>query len=164
VTGAADARRRPSVLFVCMGNICRSPTAEAIFRHLAPSLAPGIEFELDSAGTHGYHIGAPPDARSQHAAQRHGIDMSDLRARRLAPADFGRFDWIVCMDESNRRDALAIARDRAHPRVVRLLDFAPAQPLRDVPDPYYGEGAEFARVVTLIEAGVRGLIAALRNA
>ncbi len=145
-----------------MGNICRSPTAEAVFRQLAPALAPGIEFEIDSAGTHGYHVGAAPDERSQDAARRHGIDMSGLRARRLESADFERFDWIVCMDESNRRDALRLVGRASRARLVRLLDFAPEQPLRDVPDPYYGEAREFARVVVLIDTGVRGLIAALR--
>ena len=153
---------RVSVLFVCMGNICRSPTAEALFRKLAPQLAPELQFEIDSAGTHGYHIGAPPDQRSQRAAHRHGVDMSELRSRQLAPQDFERFDWIVFMEESNRRDALALARSAGTARLVRLLDFAPAQPLRDVPDPYYGEAEAFDQVVHLIDAGVRGLIARLR--
>jgi protein-tyrosine phosphatase len=156
------APRRLAILFVCMGNICRSPTAEAVFRRLAPSLAPELQFEIDSAGTHGYHTGAPPDARSQHAARQHGIDMSELRARRLESDDFERFDWIVFMDETNHRDALKLSRPGIRARLVRLLDFAPEQPLRDVPDPYYGEAPEFARVVEIIDAGVRGLIAALR--
>jgi protein-tyrosine phosphatase len=147
-----------------MGNICRSPTAEAMFRRLAPELAPEIEFEIDSAGTHDYHIGAPPDERSQRAALSLGVDMSELRARRLAREDYARFDWIVFMDESNRRDALRSipAPSQAHARLVRLLDFVPGQPLRDVPDPYYGETAEFAQVARLIDAGVRGLIGSLR--
>jgi protein-tyrosine phosphatase len=150
------------VLFVCMGNICRSPTAEALFRQLAPTLAPELNFEIDSAGTHGYHTGAPPDQRSQRAARRHGIDISDLRARRLLPDDFERFDWIIVMDETNRRDALALAPANGRARLARLLDFAPEQPLRDVPDPYYGKADEFAQVARLIDAGVRGLIAQLR--
>src|SRR5208337_5616551 len=100
-----------------------SPTAEAVFRRLAPSLAPGLEFEIDSAGTHSYHIGAPPDERSQRAARRHGIDMSGVRARRLEPGDFDRFDWIVVMDETNRRDALQLSPPGAPARLVRLLDF-----------------------------------------
>jgi protein-tyrosine phosphatase len=152
-----------AVLFVCMGNICRSPTAEAVFRRLAPALAPELNFEVDSAGTHGYHVGLPPDERAQRAAIRQGIEMSELRARRLKPSDFERFDWIVFMDEQNRRDAAALAPAGSRARRVRLLDFAPQQGLRDVPDPYYGEEADFARVVSLIEAGVRGLIAALRT-
>ena len=160
---AAAAQRRIAVLFVCMGNICRSPTAEAVFRRLAPRLAPDLDFEADSAGTHGYHIGAPPDERSQRAARDRGIDMSELRARQLEPGDFDRFDWIVFMDETNRRDAARLLRPRARARQVRLLDFAPDQPLRDVPDPYYGEAADFARVAGLIDSGVRGFIAALRE-
>jgi protein-tyrosine phosphatase len=159
---AAAAKPRIAVLFVCMGNICRSPTAEAVFRRLVPKLAPEIEFEIDSAGTHGYHIGAPPDQRSQRAALEYGLDMSGLRARQLEPRDFDRFDWIVFMDETNRRDALKLSRPKARARLVRLLDFAPDQPLRDVPDPYYGDAAEFAQVISLVDAGVRGFIAALR--
>ena len=146
-----------------MGNICRSPTAEAVFRRLAPQLAPELEYEIDSAGTHGYHIGAPPDERSQRAALAHGIDMSDLRARQLEARDFDRFDWIVCMDDRNRRDALKYSHPQARAQLVRLLDFAPDQPLRDVPDPYYGKSADFAQVVGLIDTGVRGFIAALRR-
>ncbi len=157
-----EQKRTVTVLFVCMGNICRSPTAEAVFRRLAPELAPEIAFEVDSAGTHGYHLGAPPDERSQRAARHHGIDMSELRARQLEPADFERFDWIVFMDERNRRDALR-TRARGDARLVRLLDFAPEQALRDVPDPYYGEERDFMQVVGLIDTGVRGLIAALRT-
>lgn len=155
-------KQKLAILFVCMGNICRSPTAEAVFRQLAPRLAPELEFEVDSAGTHDYHLGAPPDVRSQRAARQHGIDMSDLRARRLVPEDFERFDWIVVMDERNRSDALALARPTSSAQLVRLLDFAPDQPLRDVPDPYYGKAADFTQVVKLIDTGIQGLISALR--
>jgi protein-tyrosine phosphatase len=151
-----------AVLFVCMGNICRSPTAEALFRQLAPKLAPELQFEVDSAGTHDYHLGAPPDARSQLAAGQRGLDISALRARRLVREDFEHFDWIVVMDERNRRDALALAPADAPARLVRLLDFAPDQPLRDVPDPYYGEAPDFAAVASLLDSGVRGFITALR--
>lgn len=160
---AAAAKHKLAVLFVCMGNICRSPTAEAVFRRLAPKLAPELEFQIDSAGTHSYHIGSAPDERSQRAALNHGIDMSALRARQLEPRDFDRFDWIVFMDETNRRDALKLSYPGARARLVRLLDFAPGQPLRDVPDPYYGQTADFAQVVGLIDTGVRGFIAALRG-
>ncbi len=148
-----------------MGNICRSPTAEALFRRLAPELAPEIQFEIDSAGTHGYHLGKAPDERSQRAARSLGVEMADLRSRRLDRQDYARFDWIVFMDESNRQDALRSipAPAQARARLVRLLDFAPEQPLRDVPDPYYGEAEEFARVARLIDAGVRGLLGSLRT-
>jgi len=145
-----------------MGNICRSPTAEALCRKLAAELAPEFEFEIDSAGTHGYHIGAPPDERSQRAARRHGLDLSTLRSRQLSRQDFERFDWIVFMDEDNQRDALARVQPSGSARLVRLLDFAPEQPVRNVPDPYYGGADEFAQVVRLIDTGVRGLIARLR--
>ena len=148
------------VLFVCMGNICRSPTAEAIFRHLAATLAPQLSLEADSAGTHDYHIGAPPDPRSQRAARQRGIDMTQLRARRLVPEDFERFDWMVLMDERNRLDALALAPGHYRAKLSRLLDFAPHQSLRDVPDPYYGGPAGFTQVFDLIDTGVRGFIAA----
>jgi protein-tyrosine phosphatase len=157
-----SAKPTLAVLFVCMGNICRSPTAEALFRRLAPSLAPELNFEIDSAGTHDYHLGAPPDERSLRAALDQGIDMSDLRARRLVAKDFEHFDWIIVMDERNRRDAQALARPDSPARLVRLLDFAPGQPLRDVPDPYYGGAADFAKAIGLIETGIRGLIAELR--
>jgi protein-tyrosine phosphatase len=146
-----------------MGNICRSPTAEAVFRHLAPKLAPELDVEVDSAATHDYHLGAAPDTRTQRVAQQQGIDMSELRARRLTAADFEHFDWIIVMDENNRSDARALAPASAHAQLYRLLDFAPEQELRDVPDPYYGGPAEFAQVLRLVELGVRGLIEALRT-
>jgi protein-tyrosine phosphatase len=146
-----------------MGNICRSPTAEAVFRHLAPRLAPELDIEVDSAATHTYHLGAAPDSRTQHVARAQGIDMSQLRARQLAPEDFQRFDWIIVMDENNRSDATALAPPAAHAQLYRLLDFAPQQELRDVPDPYYGGPADFAHVLSLIDIAVRGLIEALRT-
>jgi protein-tyrosine phosphatase len=158
-----DNKHKISVLFVCMGNICRSPTAEAVFRHLLPQLAPELDVAVDSAATHAYHLGAAPDPRMQAVAQQHGIDMSQLRARRLLPADFERFDWIIVMDENNRRDARALAPASARARLCRLLDFAPEQELRDVPDPYYGDPAQFALVLSLVDLGVRGLIQALRT-
>jgi protein-tyrosine phosphatase len=146
-----------------MGNICRSPTAEAVFRHLAPRLAPGLDIEIDSAATHDYHLGAAPDPRTQRVAKAQGIDMSELRARRLVAEDFERFDWIIVMDERNRLDALSLAPSKATAQLHRLLDFAPGQPLRDVPDPYYGGPAQFAQVLGLIELAVRGLIETLRR-
>ncbi len=156
------------VLFVCMGNICRSPTAEAVFRELVRRKAPHAGIEVDSAGTHDYHIGDPPDWRSIAAAHRRGIDMWSLRARLLLPEDFQRFDLLLVMDERNRSDALERA-PRAHGepmpqaagRLRLLLDYAPEQALREVPDPYYGGPADFERVLDLIEVAARGLLAAL---
>jgi protein-tyrosine phosphatase len=146
-----------------MGNICRSPTAEAVFLHLAPQLAPELAVQVDSAATHSYHVGAAPDTRTQRVALQHGIDMSGLRARRLTAEDFERFDWIVVMDERNRADALELAPPKPRAQLHRLLDFAPGQPLRNVPDPYYGGPADFAQVLRLVELAVRGMIATLQQ-
>ncbi|MCC7462526.1 MAG: low molecular weight phosphotyrosine protein phosphatase [Gammaproteobacteria bacterium] len=161
------------VLFVCMGNICRSPTAEAVFADLVRREAPEAGIEADSAGTHDYHIGAPPDARSIAAARRRGIDMSALRARQLEPGDFERFDLLLAMDERNRRDMLArvprapladspasLARPPAA-QVHLLLDYAPELGVREVPDPYYGEPRDFEQVLDLVETAARGLLRAL---
>ena len=148
----------PSLLFVCMGNICRSPTAEGVARHLLEREAPGFRIHLDSAGTHGYHLGAAPDARSQAAARRRGIDISALRARRLEPADFHSFDRILVMDQRNLTDARAVAPAGSTARLQLFLDYAPQQPLREVPDPYYGEPDDFERVLDLSLAAARGLL------
>jgi len=151
------------VLFVCMGNICRSPTAEGVLRALAAREMPGLAIEVDSAGTHGYHVGSPPDRRAQAAARRRGIDLSALRARELVPADFLRFDHVLVMDATNLADAsrLVPAAARALPR--RFLDFAPGTAERDVPDPYYGGPGDFERVLDLAEAASRGFLRALQS-
>lgn len=146
------------ILFVCLGNICRSPTAEIVFRQIVAREAPELPIEIDSAGTADYHIGAPPDTRTREAALRRGYDMSTLRARVVEPQDFGRFDLILAMDRQNldvlRRRAPAAARDR-----IRLfLEFAPAGGVTEVPDPYYGGANGFEEVLDLIEAAARGLL------
>ena len=164
------------VLFVCMGNICRSPTAEAVFADLVRREAPQAGIEVDSAGTHDYHIGEPPDRRSIAAARRRGIDMSALRARQLVPADFERFDLLLAMDERNRRDMLARASRAASAgadataappppeRVRLLLDYVPELGVREVPDPYYGEPRDFEYVLDIVGSAARGLLAALTAA
>jgi protein-tyrosine phosphatase len=151
------------ILFVCLGNICRSPSAEAVLREIAAREAPDLGIEVDSAGTAGYHIGSPPDERSQEAARRRGYDMAPLRARIVEPHDFERFDLILAMDSDNlsilRRRAPVAARER-----VRLfLEFAPDAGVTEVPDPYYGGAAGFEQVLDLVEAAARGLIAHLRE-
>jgi protein-tyrosine phosphatase len=151
------------ILFVCLGNICRSPSAEAVLKAIAEREAPELHIEVDSAGTAGYHVGDPPDARSQAAALRRGYDMSPLRARIVEPADFERYDLILAMDENN----LNVLRQRApeaHRERVRLfLDFAPESGMGEVPDPYYGGPAGFEQVLDLVEDAARGLIAHLRE-
>lgn len=145
------------VLCVCMGNICRSPTAEAVLRELARREAPELTLEVDSAGTHGYHVGDPPDPRAIAAAARRGYDLSPLRARQFNAKDFDRFDLLLAMDEDNRA---AMLRQRAG-RVELLLSYAPQWGERNVPDPYYGGEAGFERVLDLIESAARGVIESL---
>ena len=158
---AAAAGHDFAVLFVCMGNICRSPTAEAVLRRLVATAGGGPRVHVDSAGTHDYHVGDPPDRRAQAAGARRGYDLSALRARQLVPDDFERFDFVLVMDERNRRDAARIrpAMPRAH--LALLLDFAALPGHREVPDPYYGGPQEFEDVLDLIEAAARGLLAEL---
>ena len=151
------------ILFVCLGNICRSPSAEAVFREIAAREAPELTLEVDSAGTAGYHIGDAPDPRSQEAARRRGYDMSPLRARIVDTEDFERFDLILAMDTHN----LDVLRKRApteHRERVRLfLEFAPDCGLDEVPDPYYGGPSGFEQVLDLVEEASRGLLVHLRD-
>lgn len=158
---AKPGRRAIRVLFVCTGNICRSPTAEGVFRALLTAEGLDGQVDVESAGTHGYHIGEPPDARSQEAALRRGIDLSGHRARRTRPSDFTDFDYVLAMDDSNL-DALGRApADGAE--VGLFLDFAPKLNEREVPDPYYGGASGFEHVLDLVEAASAGLLAAIRE-
>ena len=146
------------VLFVCAGNICRSPTAEAVFRALARELAPALSVEIDSAGTHGLHAGEAPDPRAQAVARARGVDMSQLRARRLVVEDFEHFDWILLMDRQNHAAALAMAPPQHRRRLRLFMEFAPHLRQREIPDPYYGEQSDFELVFTLAEHAARGLL------
>jgi low molecular weight protein-tyrosine phosphatase len=146
------------VLFVCMGNICRSPTAEGVVRHLLTSRAPHLDVEIDSAGTHGYHIGEPPDRRSIAAARRRGIDLSHLRARMVRSEDFTHYDLILAMDEDNLRALKQQAPSETHTRIRLLMDFAPEATARAVPDPYYGGSQGFEHVLDLLEEAAEGLL------
>jgi protein-tyrosine phosphatase len=150
------------ILFVCLGNICRSPTAEGVLRHLLAAEAPQLEIDVDSAGTGDYHIGEPPDLRSQRAALRRGIDLSGLRARQVVPADFARFDLILAMDRQNLRALQETRPSGSKTELALFLDYA-HQPGNDVPDPYRGSGDDFERVLDLITAACRRLIATLKN-
>jgi protein-tyrosine phosphatase len=145
-----------------MGNICRSPTAEAVFRAHVQRVAPELAIDIDSAGTHDYHVGRAPDPRAQRVASAHGIDMSVLRARLLTAQDCERFDWIVAMDRHNVQVAQRLAPRDRWDRIRLLLDYAPQQPLREVPDPYYGELADFELVFQLARQASEGLLQALR--
>jgi protein-tyrosine phosphatase len=147
------------ILFVCLGNICRSPTAEAVLRQLNDASAqPLASLEIDSAGTGNYHAGHAPDARTLAAAQRRGLDMRHLRARQIERADFQRFDLILAMDRQNLSDCERIAPTPRRARLQLFLDFAPDCGYQEVPDPYTGDAADFERVLDLSEAGCRGLL------
>lgn len=148
-----------SVLFVCMGNICRSPAAEGVFRNLHVELAPQLELHIDSAGTHAYHIGEPPDPRSQAAAMARGVDISGHRGRQVMVDDFHAFDYVLAMDSANQKRLQALRPRDAHAELKLLLDYAPQVADKDVPDPYYGGTRGFEEVLDLVEAGGRGLMA-----
>jgi protein-tyrosine phosphatase len=150
-----------NILFVCLGNICRSPTVEGVARVLAAREAPQLQIAFDSAGTADYHIGDPPDPRSQRAALARGYDISGLRARQVTAQDFGRFDLLLAMDEDNLRDLHAIAPQGQAQRARLFLAYCPDAGSSFVPDPYYGDGQGFQRVLDLAEQGSRGLFRAL---
>jgi len=151
------------ILFVCLGNICRSPTAEAVLRGIAAREAPDLALIVDSAGTANYHPGAPPDRRSQAAARKRAYDLSNLRARQVSDEDFADFDLILAMDRSNLDELLARAPVAAQEKIQLFLDHAPEQPVREVPDPYYGGSGGFEAVLDLIEAASRGLLRRLQR-
>lgn len=152
------------VLFVCLGNICRSPTAEGVLRHLLVRQAPELQVEVDSAGTADYHAGDPPDLRSQRAALRRGIDLSSLRGRQVEARDFTRFDFILAMDRGNLRELQGMRPQNSRAHLQLFLEYAPQQQLLEVPDPYYGDDSGFENVLDLAAAASLGLIAALQKA
>lgn len=150
-----------SVLFVCLGNICRSPLAEGVFRQLV--LEAGLEMQIDSAGTGDWHVGHEPDVRSQAVALKNGIDISQLRARQLEAQDFNRFRFIIGMDDSNLTNLKAWEPANHSADVRLLLDFAPHLGLRTVPDPYYGTEKDFEETYRLVRAGAEGLLKAIKT-
>lgn len=151
------------VLFVCMGNICRSPTAQGVFQQLVERCGLAERIEIDSAGTHAYHIGEPPDVRASAAARARGIELEHLRARRATVEDFRTFDYVLAMDQDNLRDLQALCPPEFAQRLRLFMDFAPQTKTREVPDPYYGGPSGFDRVLDLVEAASAGLLADIRR-
>ena len=151
------------VLFVCMGNICRSPTAHGVFRKMLVDHPADLSIELDSAGTGDWHVGQPPDSRATEAASRRGVEISDLRARTVHDEDFVLYDYILAMDELN----LVTLQDRSpgkyHAKIRLLMEFAEQPSNRNVPDPYYGGPAGFEQVLDLLENAGRGLLRELEQ-
>jgi protein-tyrosine phosphatase len=149
------------VLFVCMGNICRSPLAQGVFENVLRREGLEGEVSVDSAGTGSWHVGSPPDDRALNAASLRGLDISSQRARRITPEDCQNFDYILTMDEENYRMVSSLCQGNA---VVRpFLDFATNSPEREVPDPYYGGADGFERVLDLVEEASEGLLGDIRE-
>ncbi len=146
-----------------MGNICRSPTAEAVFRHQVEQAGLTEHFYIDSAGTHDYHIGDPPDARTQRAAKLRGYDMSTLRGRQIEAVDFMRFDYVLAMDAANLDILRRLRPNDAQSHLGLFLEFAERHSEREVPDPYYGGADGFERVLDLVEDAAGGLLLHIRR-
>lgn len=151
-----------AVLFVCLGNICRSPTAHGVFQNMVDRAGLTQQITIDSAGTGDWHIGHPPDRRMTAAAQARNIDLTPLRARQVSVDDFHDFDLILAMDRSNLSDLLAMKPGRCRATVKLFLDYADS-PLQEVPDPYYGGPEGFETVLDLVEDGARGLLGELQR-
>ncbi|MHB1117091.1 low molecular weight protein-tyrosine-phosphatase [Sideroxydans sp.] len=151
------------VLFVCMGNICRSPTAEAVFSHCVEKAGLADVIHIDSVGTHDYHIGDAPDPRTQQAAKRRGYEMSGLRGRQVEVGDFARFDYVLAMDEANLSNLQRLRPRDAQSQLGLFLEFAEHHSEREVPDPYYGGGDGFERVLDMVEDAAEGLLEHIRR-
>ncbi len=151
------------VLFVCMGNICRSPTAEAVFRHYVEKAGLEHDILIDSAGTHDYHIDEAPDARTQRAARQRGYDMSALRGRQVGVKDFSRFDYVLAMDKANLSILQRLRPKDAESHLGLFLQFAEHHSEREVPDPYFGGEEGFERVLDMVEDAASGLLQYIRQ-
>jgi len=152
-----------SVLFVCMGNICRSPTAHGVFLDMVQNENLHDIITVDSAGTHAYHVAEPPDVRAQEAALKRKVDLSPIRARKAVKEDFEKFDYILAMDNSNFSSLLSLAPTGYEDKLKLFLDYAPDLNVSEVPDPYYGGRNGFERVLDLIEEASAGLLNDLKN-
>ena len=151
------------VLLVCMGNICRSPTAEGVLRHFIKINGLGDKVEVDSAGTHGYHVGEAPDQRTQRAASARGYNLSQLRARKVARQDLDYFDLILAMDKSNLDNLQRMAMPEQQGKIKLFMDFARNFDDDEVPDPYYGLGHGFDLVLDMVEDASQGLVENIRK-
>jgi protein-tyrosine phosphatase len=147
-----------AVLFCCMGNICRSPSAEGLLRAELVRLGLDAQLRVDSAGTHGYHAGEPPDARAQRHALRRGVDLGKLRARQVELADFERFDLVIAMDRDNLQHLRELCPPQLQHKLCLMMSFAPRAGTDEVPDPYYGGAEGFERVLDLLEQACAGLL------
>ncbi|HHH47559.1 MAG TPA: low molecular weight phosphotyrosine protein phosphatase [Gammaproteobacteria bacterium] len=152
-----------SVLFVCMGNICRSPTAEGVFAKRLADAGLDDRVEVDSAGTHAYHVGEPPDPRAQRTAASRDVDLSRLRARKAVVEDFEEFDYVLAMDRDNLERLQEICPEGAEHKLQLFLSYAPELDIDEVPDPYYGGPAGFDRVLDMIEVAADGLLEEIRK-
>lgn len=159
----SEMKNKVSVLFVCMGNICRSPTAEVVFRHYVENAGLSEAILIDSAGTHDYHIGHAPDLRSQQAAQQRGYDMSGLRGRQVESLDFERFDYVLAMDQANLAILQYLAPRGCKKQVQLFLDYARHHSEREVPDPYFGGPQGFEHVLDMVEDAAQGLLQHIRQ-
>lgn len=151
------------VLMVCMGNICRSPMAHGYFEHLVREAGLERQIQVDSAGTHAYHVGNPPDPRAQQTARRRGIDLSTQRARQALREDFHIFDYVLAMDRDNHALLAGLCPEGQEHKLRLFLEFAPQLGEREVPDPYYGGAEGFERVFDMVEAAAQGLLAEIRS-
>ena len=157
------SRKPVRVLFVCLGNICRSPTAEGVFRHLVEEQGESDWIQIDSAGTHAYHVGSSPDQRAQQAALKRGIDLSALRGRQAIVDDFDSFDYLLAMDEENYGNLIHIAPEDKEHKIKMFLSYSANFNETDVPDPYYGGDQGFEHVLDLIEDASQGFLRHLRD-
>ncbi|GMQ90975.1 MAG: low molecular weight protein-tyrosine-phosphatase [Gammaproteobacteria bacterium] len=146
------------VLFVCLGNICRSPTAEGVFRKLVQEEGYDADIEIDSAGTHAYHAGEPPDSRAQQTAHQRGIDISQLRGRKVLAGDANVFDYVLAMDHENYQNLLRIFPQHEHQKIGLFMQYANQRVEQEVPDPYFGGAGGFDRVLDMIEEASIGLL------
>ena len=155
--------RKTRILFVCMGNICRSPTAEGVFSSLLKEQGVKKQVEIDSAGTHAYHVNEVPDFRAQKAAKNRGVDLSGIRARKVVFADFEDFDYVLAMDNDNYAILTETCPAEYKHKIKYFLDYAPHVGVREVPDPYYGGGYGFDRVLDMVEEASVGLLNSLKQ-